>query len=100
MRDEEKIQALNLDVVIQVEREGGDPLYAYVRVFGIGRNVTTEIRTTSRATEGEQRAIEEALEEIVSRETGGRGVTVESEHFTDEREMRKSMRKHLGGGQG
>jgi hypothetical protein len=92
--------ALNIEVLIQVEGEDGSVLFAHVQIFGIGRNVATEIRTSRRPTEGEEQLIHAALEEIVSRETGRPAITADSEHFTDVGEMQKSKRKHLGGGQG
>jgi hypothetical protein len=86
-----------LDLHVDITVEGG--LTAHVRILRIGTTATTEIRCSRRPTEQEQRAIERALEELVRRETG-RQVTAESEHFTDERKLRKAQRKHFGGGQG
>jgi len=40
--------------------------------------------------------IERALEQITGRGASTQG----SAHFTDERELQKAMRLHLGGGQG
>jgi hypothetical protein len=95
-------KALDVNVLIQVESSEatGDALYAVVRIFGIGGRVCTEIRTTRKPSPDEKESIERALEEIVRRETGAEVLNVESEHFKDEGELQKSIRKHLGGGKG
>jgi hypothetical protein len=78
----------------------GECLQAKVEIILVGSAAVTAIHCSRPVSPLEEKTIHLLIERALEQITGRGASTQGSAHFTDERELQKAMRLHLGGGQG